>query len=239
VSPVTVPRSTTRLTLLVAAVLLAFTGVAFLLSQALKSTRRDAITVTRPVYRIVVHSDAGDVRLTPAAVARVTVEQRRTWLWQAPTVRTTLHGGTLELTGRCPAARLMDLCETEFTLRVPTDVAVTVYSGAGAIDVRGLDGPLDLRSTTGEIVAKELLSESVRARTTAGDLRLGFISAPPHVDAETTSGDVDLALPVANYRIDASSRSGDVAVRGLFRDDLAPRHIVVRSRDGSVAVHPR
>jgi hypothetical protein len=239
VSRVAVPRSTLKLTLLVAAVLLAFAGAAFLLSQLLKHTSTDAITVTRPVVRIVVHSDAGDVRLTPAAVERVTVERRRTWLWEAPTVRTSLHGGTLELTGRCPAARLMDLCETEFTVRVPTDVAVTVDSGAGAIDVRGLDGPLDVRTTTGEIRATELLSESVRARTTAGDLRLGFISAPPRVDARSRSGDIDLALPVANYRVDASSRSGDVAVRGLFRDDLAPRRIVASSADGSVAVHAR
>jgi hypothetical protein len=236
---VRVPRSTFRLTLLVTAALLAFTGAAFLLSQLLKSTRSDAITVTRPVYRIVVHSDAGSVRLTPAAVERVTVEQKRTWLWEAPTVQTTLTGGTLELTGRCPAARLMDLCQTEFTLRVPTGVAVTVDAGAGAIDVRGLDGPLDLRTTTGTITATELLSEQVSAHTTAGDLRLSFVSAPPKVTATTETGDVDVALPVANYHVDASSRSGDVAVRGLFRDDLAPRHIVARSRDGSVAVHAR
>lgn len=238
-SSVTVPRSTVRLTLLVAAVLLAFSGAAFLLSQLLKHTRIDSVTVTRPVAQIVVRSDAGDVRLTPAAVDRVTVEQRRTWLWEAPTVRTTLTGGTLEVTGRCPAARLVDLCQTEFTLRVPTDVAVTVDSGAGAIDVRGLDGPLDLRTTTGEIDASELLSERVRASTRSGDLRLGFVSAPPRVDAESSTGDVDVALPVANYRVDASSRSGDVAVRGLFRDDLAPRRVIARSRDGSVAVHAR
>lgn len=236
----TVPRSTVRLTLLVAAVLLAFSGAAFLLSQLLKHTRSDSVTVTRPVAHIVVRSDAGDVRLTPAAVDRVTVEERRTWLWEEPAVDTTLQDdGTLVLSGSCPAARLMDLCQTEFTVRVPPGVAVRVDSGAGAIDVRGLDGPLDLRTTTGAISGSELLSDDVTAHTTTGELHLSFVSAPPSVAASSRSGDVDVALPLANYRIDGSSGSGDVAVRGLYRDDLAPRHVTASSRDGSVAVHAR
>lgn len=235
----TIPRSTPRLTLLVAAALLAFTGAAFVLSQVFKSSRLDSITVTRPVARIVVRSDAGDVRLTPAAVDRVTVEERRTWLWEAPKVSTTLESGTLVLSGSCPGARLMDLCQTEFTVRVPTGVAVRVDSGAGMIDIRGLDGPLDLRSTTGAISGSELLSDSVRAQSTSADVRLGFISAPTLLTAVSRSGDVDVALPVANYRIDGSSSSGDVAVRGLFRDDLAPRQVTASSRDGSVTVHAR
>jgi hypothetical protein len=233
------PRSTLALTLVVAAVLLALTGAAFGLSQALKQQRTETMTVHQAVRRIVVRSDAGSVRLTPAAVPAVTVEQRKTWLWEAPTVRATLRGGVLVLSGRCPGARLMDLCETRFTLRVPDGVPVRVEAGAGAIDVRGLQGDLDLRTSSGEISAQDLLSGVVRAHTNSGALRLGFISAPPVVLADSRSGDVDVALPVANYRVDASSRSGDVAVRGLLRDDFAPRHVVATSSSGTVAVHAR
>jgi hypothetical protein len=46
-------------------------------------------------------------------------------------------------------------------------------------------------------------------------------------------------VPFNTYRVDASSDSGTVRVRGLIRDDLAPRAIHAMTKGGDVTVRAR
>jgi hypothetical protein len=132
-------------------------------------------------------------------------------------------------------------CTASYTLRVPRDVEMVLWSGSGAVSVAGTAADVDLSSEDGSIHASRLRSERARASSEHGAIRLGFATAPAHVDATSEHGDVTVVVPrttdVYRVQLDTEHGSTDVHVR---TDPGASRTIRGSSQHGDVTVrHPR
>lgn len=229
--------STPKLVALVFVALAALCGVAFATSELLRHVSDRTTMLSQHVDRVLVHADAGDVHLVAGRADRVRITEHRTWLWAAPTVRTAMHDGILEVRGDCPPSRLPDRCAVDFALAVPFDVDVSIDGGAGDIAIDGLAGHIDLRTSAGDVSGRDLHPVAVQARTDAGDVDLRFGTRPVSVAGFSHAGDISIAVPGGEYRVDTTTRAGNIDVRGVLRNDRALRSISAHTDAGDVAVH--
>jgi hypothetical protein len=232
-----VALSTPKLVALVFVALAALCAVAFATSELLRHVSDRTTMLSRHVDRVLVHADAGDVHLVAGRADRVRITEHRTWLWAAPTVRTAVHDGILEVRSDCPPSRLPDRCAVDFTLAVPFDVDVSIDGGAGDIAIDGLAGHIDLRTSAGDVSGRDLHPVAVQARTDAGDVDLKFGTRPVSVAGFSHAGDISIAVPGGEYRVDTTTRAGNIDVRGVLRNDRALRSISAHTDAGDVAVH--
>jgi len=144
----------------------------------------------------------------------------------------------------------------DYRLRVPAGTAVTGASGGGPALVVGVDGDVDVRSSAGSVtgrrlagrvrlhssagtvVGSELSGPSAEADTSAGSVRLDFLTPPSRVQARSSAGSVDVLVPDEVYRVDAHSSAGRVEI-GVRTAPGAGRQISARSSAGRVRVHQR
>ncbi len=126
-------------------------------------------------------------------------------------------------------------CTASYTVRVPRDVKLVLWSGSGDVTVTGATGDVDLTSNHGAISATRLRSQYARASSDHGSIHLGFAAAPMQVVASTSHGSATVVVPRTGeaYRVDLSSDHGstDVAVR---TDPTARRTIELSSQHGAV-----
>jgi hypothetical protein len=76
----------------------------------------------------------------------------------------------------------------------------------------------------------------VTVRVDAGDVSVSTSVRPSRIDARSDAGDIEVTVPRGVYRVDTSSDAGDEHLRGIVRDDRAPRHISARTDAGDVDV---
>jgi hypothetical protein len=231
--------STLRLIGLVAAVLTAVCAVGFAATEAFTKDETNVQTLGAGVGQVVVHADAGDVRLVGSTQPRVTVRSESRWLFRKPTVTARRTGETLVLRGDCPAQALRDRCGADFVVEVPFNVDVRVDGDAGDIEVNDLAGNIRLRTNAGDIMGSGLQPATVRVHTDAGDVGLAFDTQPALVDAFSDAGDIAITVPEGEYRIDTASDGGDVTLDGVLRNDRAVHRIIAETRAGDVAIRGR
>ena len=128
-------------------------------------------------------------------------------------------------------------CTASYTLRVPRDMRVVLWSGSGSISVSGVTGPVDLGSQHGDIDTSRLRSPQVHATTDHGSVRLQFATAPRRVDASSDHGDVEVVVPRTSdaYRVDLSTDHGNTSA-AVRTDPTASRVLELRSAHGDVTV---
>jgi DUF4097 and DUF4098 domain-containing protein YvlB len=229
--------STPRLIVLVALVLTAVCAVTVGASEALKHDRTTMATIERHIDRVVVHADAGDVRLQGTDAPRVTVREQQQWLFSRPQVHMSLDRGTLTVQGSCRNSGPMNRCKADLELAIPFDADVIVQSDAGDVSAERLAGHLELATDTGNVDGRDLNPAVVRATTNAGDVGLRFTTEPVRVTASSDAGAVDVVVPVGGeYRVDATTNAGDVKVAGIVRNDRSRRSIRATADAGDVTV---
>jgi hypothetical protein len=231
--------STPRLVLVVALALALLCGLVFAATEAFTKSETRVQTLGAGVERVLVHADAGDVRLVGSTAPRVTVRSESRWLLRKPRVTAGRRGELLVLRGDCPSQALRARCGADFTVEVPFDVDVEVDGDAGDIEVEDLAGNIRLRTDAGDIMGSGLQPATVRVHTDAGDVRLAFDTSPALVDAFSDAGDVGITVPEGEYRIDTATDAGDVTLDGVLRNDRAVRRIVAETRAGDVTVRGR
>jgi len=147
-----------------------------------------------------------------------------------------VRGSRLEVDGSC-AFPLAYWCTASYTLLVPRDVRVVLWSGSGDVSVRGVRSAADLTSQHGDVDGVALQSRSVHASSEHGDVHLQLARAPRVVHASSTHGDVTVVVPHGSgpYRVDASTDHGETTVR-VPTDPAATRVIRVWSAHGDVTV---
>jgi DUF4097 and DUF4098 domain-containing protein YvlB len=147
---------------------------------------------------------------------------------------------------------LTSRCDVAYTVELPPSFEVVVSGMTGDVTARGLtgpvridrgsgdialfdvNGPVDVTSITGEITAMGLGSDTVRAESITGDVRLELLQPPQSVQVDATSGEVDVIVPAgAGYRVSAWTRSGERAVT-VPVDPSSPRMITVDGGSGDV-----
>jgi DUF4097 and DUF4098 domain-containing protein YvlB len=121
--------------------------------------------------------------------------------------------------------------QTRYELSVPEGVRVILRSTSGDLTTRGVKGPVDAHTTSGDIevtdagarVDLETLSGDVRASRLRGEVEASTISGSveitdaggPSVHVESTSGDLILAN-VRSRDVSTSTVSGEVEYRGTI-----------------------
>jgi hypothetical protein len=147
-----------------------------------------------------------------------------------------VRGSRLQVDGSC-AFPVAYWCTASYTLRVPRDVKVVLWSGSGDVSVTGVSGVVELSSQHGDLDATRLRSARVHASTDHGSVRLGFLTAPRAVDASSTHGDVAVVVPRESgpYRVHASTDHGDLNT-DVRTDPAAERVIELWSAHGDVTV---
>jgi hypothetical protein len=144
------------------------------------------------------------------------------------------RGTRLLVDGACnfPAAYW---CTASYTLRVPRDVRVVLWSGSGDLSVSGLRSAADLTADHGDVRATRMRSRVVHADAAHGSIRLGFTVAPQQVLASSTHGDVTVVVPRGDavYRVELSTDHGSTQ-NGLRSDPTAARLVQLSSQHGDV-----
>ncbi len=149
---------------------------------------------------------------------------------QGPTYR--VEGGTLVLGGcgeHCSVTYTVDLPGTvpvtggtsTGALNLSKVAAVRVTTSNGAIDLDGVSGAVDVRTTDGAITGKGLAGTGIKAETSNGEVTL-TATKPQDVRAKTSNGAVSVTVPDAPFRVSAQTSNG--AKRIAVRNDPAGRY---------------
>jgi hypothetical protein len=166
-----------------------------------------------------------------------------------------LEGDTLVVRSSCPFFP-NQWCRVNYTIRVPSSVAVVARGAGGGVHVEDVDGPIDVsssgggvrlervrgqarvRSSGGGVRGVDLRADVVDAGSSGGGVRLAFVTPPTTVRAQSSGGGVTIELPDTPdaYDIDATSSGGSVRADNVRRDPASPRRITVSSSGGGVTV---
>ncbi len=120
---------------------------------------------------------------------------------------------------------------------IDSEGKVRARSTAGNVTLTRVAGSVEAHSTAGTVTGEDLTVTKVVAKSTAGDVRLTFSTAPTEVSASSTAGEVVIGLPRGNefYRTTVSSTSESPRV-DVRSDPSSNRTITARSTAGNVTV---
>ena len=235
---------------LVCLLLVAVGGMAAL---ALRRTERKATELPGPIDRIDVRLPAGRLVVSGdrAAGGRLIVERRAGWVFNRPSITEEVESRTLRIVVR--SRSLVGRSSVDYSIAAPTGIEVRAVTGAGAIEIDGVNGMVDLGTGAGEIRLRALggpvrldtgagrikgvglAGPEVEASTSSGTIDLSFTAMPEKVDASTSAGSILLSLPGGPYRVDARTGAGPTEI-GVPTDPDASRTIRARSSAGGVMI---
>jgi hypothetical protein len=224
-----------------------------LLSYAKKDTH--VAFARQGVARIDIDNAAGSTHIVGTDGDEIVVDAEVTYGVRDPRNDSHVDGDTLVVRSSCPFFPNQP-CSVDYTIRVPTSVAVIARGAGGGIHVEDVDGPLDVsasgggvrlervsgplrvRSSGGGVRGTDLRSDVVDVGSSGGGVRLAFLVAPTSVDAASSGGGVTVELPDTPdpYNIEATSSGGSVRADDVRRDPASARRIDVSSSGGGVTV---
>jgi Putative adhesin len=223
----------------VASVVLVLFGGVYAVNTLFDHEKSEQFTISEPLRKVVVASDAGNIEVVATATKRVIVRQKTHWVTGKPTSERTVSAGVLRLADGCKRGWRMFRCDTSYRIEVPRGLGVDAHTDAGDVLVRGVGGPLAMASDAGDVDATDLTGTLVKANSDAGDVHLAFAIAPSSIDAQTDAGDVDIELPRGEYALNTDTDAGDTSVSGIVRYDRSAHAVKARSAAGDVTVHAR
>jgi hypothetical protein len=126
-------------------------------------------------------------------------------------------------------------CTASYTVHVPRNVRVVLWSGSGDVSVSGLRGAADLTSEHGDVHATRMRARVVHADASHGSINLGFTVAPGQVLASSAHGDVTVVVPRGDavYRVELSTDHGSTQ-NDVRTDPTASRLLQLSSEHGDV-----
>lgn len=201
-------------------------------------SRTDTHTVNLPtgVSALDVGAGSGDVRLRPHGGEEPTAVARLRWAFVKPTVKSIVDGGRVSLVDECSFSLFGD-CSTSWDLALPQGTPVRVRTTSGDISVDGLDGDLEVDTTSGDVIGGVFSAKRVTVTATSGDVDLRLSTAPESVVVTSTSGSIRLVLPNDGtaYAVQVSTAAGDVT-NELVNAPGATHRIVVETTSGDIEV---
>ncbi len=211
------------------------------------STFEDDASVSQKITSVRLDSGSGGVTLHGGKGAgKVSVHRSVEYKGDRPEKAThRVEGGVLVL-GGCG-----EDCAVNYTVELPAGLpvsgetangpvslsevgAVKVTTSSGTVDLDGVTGAVDVRTTNGGVKGRGLRGGSIAAQTTNGPIELTSAVAQD-VRAKTTNGDVKLTVPAGPYKVAAHVSGGHKYID--VPDDSAGRHrLDLTASNGSVTV---
>jgi hypothetical protein len=187
--------------------------------------------------RLVIDDPASDLRLVPGKGSGI---QAQRWL-SGTAARPghsswTLRGDTLQLAVECSGLVLS--CGSRFQVAVPPDASVVVHSGSGNDTVSGLSGPLRISAGSGNVTGSAIRSPTVRARSSAGNVDIGFATVPRLADVSCGTGNATARVPTAGHRYRVTVTAGGTAQSRVPDDHQSANLVQVSSGSGNATVLP-
>lgn len=212
-------------------------------------TLEDNATVTDRITAVRLDTEAGGIELRGRdGATAVSVHRKlayRDALPDGPTFR--VENGVLVLSG-CGRN-----CAAQYTVEGPTGLAVTGGTSAGAvvlaqvgqvnvtteagnISLDGVAGPVDARTSNGQITGRGLRGTEARVETSNGSVDLEP-AVPQNVTATTSNGDVTLRVPAAGYQVRTDTSLGRTDVR-IANDPAGRYRLDLSTSNGDITVEP-
>lgn len=206
-----------------------------------RSTQTVDLSSEAPSGAVRITHSCGPIELREGTAGTVSTRAEVRYLWNEPTVTSTLQGDVVVVSVDCPFASFGST--VTLVVDVPPDGTVEARTSAGSVTATGVSSALTLRSSAGSVTATDVTSERVSAESSAGSVSLSFAAAadPTAIVARSSAGSVRVTVPdVADvaYRVDAGSAAGSTTVQ-VRTDPQSDRSISARSSAGSVVVSYR
>jgi hypothetical protein len=112
-----------------------------------------------------------------------------------------------------------------------------VSSGGGAVQLKGLTGPLDADTGGGPLSAAGIDATTVTVLTGGGRAQIGFSAPPDGLFVSTDGGPATLRVPGGPYALTASTYGGPEAI-GIATDPAVGRSITVTTGGGALRIEP-
>jgi len=143
-------------------------------------------------------------------------------------------------------------CSVTYTVDVPAGIPVSgdassgsvsvtrvgevkVTTSSGRIEMNDVSGPVDVRTSNGRIVGRNIAGDRLQAETSNGAIDLA-LATPQNVRARTSNGHIDLTVPRADYRVSAHTSNGSKRID--VTDDPSGRYqLDLTTSNGEIAVH--
>jgi hypothetical protein len=181
------------------------------------STSRTVSYTGQPDLVTVQLSD-GSLTIRTGTVGQVTVTRQLAWSGTRPDTDEHWHGRTFVVTESCSSG-FGESCTVNYTIFVPTDVALNLQTDSGDITTVGSSSP------------------QTQVSSDSGDIRLGFAAAPDSVYASSDSGNVTVLVPPGNgYAVHQQADNGNWEI-GVTHNPTFSRSITAISDDGNIRVN--
>ncbi|MFI0712803.1 DUF4097 family beta strand repeat-containing protein [Streptomyces inhibens] len=142
-----------------------------------------------------------------------------------------------------------DRCSVNYTVKLPAGIPVSgetssgdvnlsrvgtvkVTTSSGSIDLYGVAGTVDVRTTDGRISGRGLSGKHITAHTSNGAIYLTPATAQD-LRAETSNGSVSVKVPRGRYQVSAQTSNGDKDIR-VTNDPAAPFHLDLTTSNGDI-----
>jgi len=175
--------------------------------------------------RLELHNFSGDVHITGTTgnelVIKAVRRARRDRLDHVRIdVQSSASGASIEANKRDPGwtGRDDNVVETTFEIQVPATARLEIEVFSSDLDIRGVRGPLTLKTFSGEITVDATAagpSPDLTAHTFSGDIRARLADdVKASVRFDTFSGSLDTSLPLAVRSMGRRTTSGTLAGGG-------------------------
>jgi hypothetical protein len=194
-----------------------------------------AFTVSARVTALVIDGGSGSVDVTGSSRSTVSVSQQATYSSKPPSATHVLHGTTLTVSYSCP---VQVACGVSYEMQVPSGVAVSVTTSAGAVTLTSLAGAVNARAAAGLITAVDLRSPVTTFKSDAGGVIATYSVPPTSLTATTNVGPITLTVPGSvAYRLSTHTVVGTSSV--TVHQSASSAHSISASSDlGSISVNP-
>jgi len=188
-------------------------------------------TYTEAIDKVVIQAESSDFLIRGSGRSDVLVSRELKWHADRPRSVESVAAGVLTITPiDCEG---LGTCEIDYTIDVPADTEVEVQVNSGDIETLGLTLLQTLRSSSGDIEARNSSGE-LDVTSNSGDIKV-LADEPGRISASASSGDIEILLPQGEYDVTAGAGSGDVTL-DVLRDSEARYRVSASTNSGDITI---
>ncbi|MFJ6379346.1 DUF4097 family beta strand repeat-containing protein [Kitasatospora sp. NPDC092039] len=210
------------------------------------NTFDDDATVGDRITAVKLDTTSGGVTLRgKEGLDRISVHRSVSYKNDKPGATSRVENGVLVL-GGCG-----QYCSVTYTVEVPAGLPVTgqtssgsvslsqvgsvqVSTHSGGVNLDGVNGSAEVKTTNGAISGRGLNGDRIRAETHNGAINITS-TKPQDVSASTSNGAITLVVPAAKYKVSAKTGNGHKDI-GVSDDPSGQYQLTLSTSNGRISV---